>query len=210
MVAVFSSIYTLYRLGQVAEDQGTDFDFKILIGIFFMQILVLTYIYLQNPSDSYKAYLLGPIFLISWVDSRWRYIYDIDLCFLLIVQLVVGISFGTVNLIEYFIKYGTDYVLYYGREWINLVLGSCPENLISSLIIFALTLSLSKIKGAMGGADPYLYFIITLHMGYYATTVVFFLSYMLAASYLVINYFIYGELEERVGLGPFICMAFIL
>lgn len=39
MVAVFSSIYTIYRLGQVAEDQGTDFDFKILIGIFFMDNL---------------------------------------------------------------------------------------------------------------------------------------------------------------------------
>ena len=62
MVAIFSSIYTIFRLGQVYEDQGIDFDFKILIGIFFMQILVLTYIYLQNPSNSYKAYLLGPIF----------------------------------------------------------------------------------------------------------------------------------------------------
>ena len=40
MVAIFSSIYTIFRLGQVYEDQGIDFDFKILIGIFFMQILV--------------------------------------------------------------------------------------------------------------------------------------------------------------------------
>lgn len=62
MVAIFSSIYTIFRLGQVYEDQGIDFDFKILIGIFFMQILVLTYILLAKSEQLLQGLFIGSNF----------------------------------------------------------------------------------------------------------------------------------------------------
>ena len=43
MVAVFSSIYIIFRLGQVDEDQGTDFDF------FYAN--TSTYLYLLAKSE---------------------------------------------------------------------------------------------------------------------------------------------------------------
>jgi len=205
MVAIFNFTYLWLRRTDLFGDENflelcVDFrcvnyekhiNKEIMKSIFMMVIIS---IFLDISSCSiYIEGMLGPMMAISISDSRQKMVYDVDLIFLFVLKLGM-IFFSMLNQTGgyFFIGNINQLFLYF----------------LPSIFVYFISNILVKI-GGMGCGDPIIFSGLCVGMTWMELAHTFFGSFILAGVYCLIAFFIDDNLGDRIGLGPFICMAYI-
>lgn len=197
MVEIIASLFVYERYRRIYGIEDLESVYMLMLVI-LVQSLVFIYLYSQDVYDLTKLWMVGPMVVISLVDAMSKYIYDLDILFIFILQFLVGVAYASTDLYSFDMSHLVQ------------IWDLHKMKFLSSILIFILTLILSKRMGAMGQADPYLYFGASLSLGLYKTMALFFVSNILALMYVIVDYVLCRELENKIALGPFICMAYLI
>jgi len=165
-------------------------EFMKLLCLLFALDMILT---IYGP-NIYIQGVLGPIVVLTVSDSRQMMVYDVDLFFIIALKsAIVFLNIGNI----------LRSCLFMGKLQLFMVY------VLPLFCIYIASSLLVKI-GGMGCGDPIIFLGLCLGMTWGKILCIFFGAFILAAMYCLLAFFLEENLGNRIALGPFICMAYVL